>query len=105
MCGGLAVELAKNGAKHIAAISRSGFEDENSQFILQKIRWLRCHVDLFRGDITVLDDVKRVFSQTAVPIGGIIHGAMVLLVSSYSVCPATKRWLWLTSYRIALFLP
>jgi hypothetical protein len=64
-------------------MSRSGYDDERSQFILHRIRGLGCHVDLLRGDITVLDDVKRVFAETTVPIGGIIHGAMVLVVSRY----------------------
>lgn len=81
LCGGLAVELAKFGAKHLAIISRSGYDDEASEFVLHHVRALGCHVDPLRGDISAFKDVKRAFAQTSVPIGGIIHDAMVLRVS------------------------
>lgn len=80
LCGSLAIELAKQGAKHLAVISRSGYDNESSEFILHHVYSLGCHVNLLIGDISVYEDVRRALSQTTVPVKGIIHGAMVLLV-------------------------
>jgi NAD(P)-dependent dehydrogenase (short-subunit alcohol dehydrogenase family) len=82
LCGNIAVDLAKNGAKYLAVVSRSGYDGERSQIILHLIRTLGAYIDLLRGDITILDDVKRVSSETAALVGDIILGAMVLIVSS-----------------------
>ena len=81
LCGSIAVDLAKNGAKYLAVISRSGYDDERSQIMLHFIRTLGAHIDLLRGDVTAIDDVRRVFTETKMPVGGIVMGAMVLIVS------------------------
>ena len=81
LCGSLAVYLAKKGAKHLAVMSRSGHDDEKSQGVVKNIHALGCQIDLLKGDVAVLDDVRRCLRQTTVPVGGIIQGAMVLRVS------------------------
>jgi NAD(P)-dependent dehydrogenase (short-subunit alcohol dehydrogenase family) len=81
LCGSLAVYLAKRGAKNLAVISRSGHDDERSQGVVKNIKALGCHIDLLKGDVAKLEDVRRCFSETIVPIGGIVQGAMVLRVS------------------------
>jgi NAD(P)-dependent dehydrogenase (short-subunit alcohol dehydrogenase family) len=81
LCGSLAVYLAKNGAKHLSVLSRSGHDDEKSQGIVQDIESLGSHIDLLKGDVSNLEDIRQAFKQTTVPIGGIIQGAMVLRVS------------------------
>lgn len=78
LCSSLAIYLAQNGAKHLAVITRSGHEDEQSQKIVRDLHALGCQVDLLRGDISNLSHVRSAFAATRVPIGGIVQGAMVL---------------------------
>ncbi|KAI1073750.1 hypothetical protein F5B20DRAFT_586947 [Whalleya microplaca] len=78
ICGSLAVSFAKKGAKHLATVSRSSYDDEQSQAVLRQLHHLGCHIDLLRGDVTKVEDVRRIFRETAVPVGGVIQGAMVL---------------------------
>ncbi|KAK8135399.1 PKSKA1 [Apiospora sp. TS-2023a] len=78
ICGSLAVDFAKKGAKHLAALSRSDYDDPQSQIVLRQLQDLGCQIDLLRGDITKVEDVRRVFAETTVPVAGIIQGAMVL---------------------------
>lgn len=61
-------------------MSRSGYDDEKSRSVINRIERLGSHVDLLRGDVSNFRDVQEVFSLTKVPIGGIVNGAMVLLV-------------------------
>lgn len=74
----LAVYLARNGAKNIVTISRSGYNDERSQKTIYDCNTLGCTVDLITGDLTNLDDVRRAFTTASKPIAGIIQGAMIL---------------------------
>lgn len=78
LCSSLAIHLAKNGAKHLAVMSRSGHDDERSKKVIKDVRSLGCDIGLFSGDISKLDDVRRVLGGTSVPIAGIIQGAMVI---------------------------
>ena len=81
LCGSLAVYMARHGAKHIVVMSRSGYDDKTSQRVLHDLYSEGCQVDLAIGDVSDLGDVRRAFQKAAVPIGGIIQGAMVLRVS------------------------
>jgi NAD(P)-dependent dehydrogenase (short-subunit alcohol dehydrogenase family) len=78
LCGSLAVYLARHGAKNITVVSRSGYEDARSQKTIYDCNALGCHVDLVTGDITRIDDVRRVFQSASKPVVGVIQGAMVL---------------------------
>ncbi|EGY16106.1 mycocerosic acid synthase [Verticillium dahliae VdLs.17] len=78
LCGSIAIDWARLGAKHLAVMSRSGYDDETSQRVLREVEGMGCHIDLLQGDITILDDVRRVLSETSVPIRGILQGSMVL---------------------------
>lgn len=69
------------GAKNLVILSRSGYSDERSEGVLKNIYAEGCKVDLIRGDVSVLADVRRTFDQASLPIGGVIQGAMVLRVS------------------------
>lgn len=73
--------MARHGAKYIAVMSRSGYEDKASTRVLDDLYNEGCQVGLAKGDVSDLDDVRRAFQQASVPIGGIIQGAMVLRVS------------------------
>ncbi|KAI9676001.1 MAG: Type I Iterative PKS [Caeruleum heppii] len=78
LCGSLAIQLARLGARHLVVLSRSGYDDKLSQGVLRDIEAEGAKIDLARGDVSVLEDVRRTFKQATVPIGGIIQGAMVL---------------------------
>ena len=78
LCGSLAVYIARYGAKNITVISRSGYEDARSQKVISECNSLGCHLDLIKGDITRIEDVRRAFQSSCKPIVGVIQGAMVL---------------------------
>ena len=78
LCGSLAVYLAQQGAKHLVILARGGYDDARSQAVLKNIYAQGAKVDLARGDVSVLEDVRRTFKSASVPIGGVIQGAMVL---------------------------
>ncbi|KAK4243498.1 Fumagillin dodecapentaenoate synthase [Corynascus novoguineensis] len=78
LCSSLAIHLAKNGAKHIAVLSRSGHDDPQSQKVVRDLHSLGAQVDLLRGDVCNLEDVRAAFAATSAPIAGIVQGAMVL---------------------------
>jgi hypothetical protein len=48
-------------------MARSGHEDPATQAVMHKLKALGCHVDLVRGDITVLQDARRAFQQASRP--------------------------------------
>ena len=73
--------MARHGAKHLVAMSRSDFADKKSQQVLENIAALDSQIDLVQGDVSVIQDVQRAFKAATKPIGGIIQGAMVLRVS------------------------
>lgn len=80
LCGSLAVYLARIGAKHLAILCRSGYEDQKSQAVLKDIATEGCRVELFEGDVSNQEDVNRAFKGVTFPIRGVIQGAMVLRV-------------------------
>ncbi|KAL2069921.1 hypothetical protein VTL71DRAFT_14600 [Oculimacula yallundae] len=84
LCASLAIYLAKNGAKNLAVISRSGHADERSKGVVKEINALGCHIDLLTADVAKLEDVEKAFRSTTVPIKGVIQGAMVLRDKTFS---------------------
>ena len=81
LCGSLAVYTARYDAKHIVVMSGSGYENKMSQRVLNDLCNEGCHVSFAIGDAADMDDVRSALWKPAVPIGGIIQGAMVLRVS------------------------
>ncbi|KAF9696901.1 hypothetical protein EKO04_005128 [Ascochyta lentis] len=77
ICGTLAIHLVSQGAKHIAIMSRSGYQDDASKRAIANIEALGCSIDLLRGDVTSLEDVKNCFQKISSPVGGIVQGAAV----------------------------
>ncbi|KAL9078526.1 MAG: hypothetical protein Q9157_002549 [Trypethelium eluteriae] len=77
----LAEYLAKNGAKHIAFISRSGDTKPEAKKTLAELKNLGVHPVAFACDITDYDSLKAVVQQISSeypPIKGLVQGAMVL---------------------------
>ncbi|KAJ6443718.1 Polyketide synthase [Purpureocillium lavendulum] len=78
LCGSLAIYLAQRGAKHLVILARGGYEDARSKAVLKNIHAQGAKVDLVRGDVSIVEDVRRTFKSASVPISGVIQGAMVL---------------------------
>jgi len=66
------------GARNLVVMARSGSEDQVSQRTLRDIRAEGSKCQIIKGDVAVLDDVRRAFAEAHRPIAGIIQGAMVL---------------------------
>ena len=81
--------MTRHGAKFLAVMSRSGYNDEKSQKAAHDIRANGCEIELIQGDITSIDDVRKAFASRRVPIGGIIQGTMVIRVSDFDKASAT----------------
>ncbi|OQE43511.1 hypothetical protein PENCOP_c003G08807 [Penicillium coprophilum] len=78
LCGTVATQLARHGAKHLVILSRSGCDDERSKAVLKNLKAIGCSFTLVTGDVAKKADVTRCFKEAPLPIGGIIQGAMVL---------------------------
>ena len=78
----MALSFARHGAKHIVVMGRSGFDDKASQAVTRNIQAEGCKIHLVKGDVTVQEDVRCAFESAAVPVGGIVQGAMVVRVNS-----------------------
>lgn len=81
LCGSLAICLAQHGAKHLIVLSRSGCSDDRSRAVITNCASLGCNVIDAAGDVTSQEHANIVFKSANPPIGGVIHGAMVLNVS------------------------
>ncbi|KAK8429569.1 putative polyketide synthase [Phyllosticta citricarpa] len=84
LCGSLAIELARKGAKHLIPLARSGYSDDMSQAAIKNIQAEGCEVQLMQGDVANIEDVRRVFKAANYPIAGVIQGAMVLRDKIYT---------------------
>ncbi|KAJ6015189.1 PKS-like enzyme, partial [Penicillium herquei] len=84
LCGSLAVYLARNGAKELTIMSRSGYDDDKSRSVIRDISFLGARCELVQGDVSIKEDVRRAFRQSRKPIAGIIQGAMVLKDKIYT---------------------
>ncbi|KAI9651886.1 MAG: Type I Iterative PKS [Alyxoria varia] len=80
LCGSLALDMARHGARHLIVLQRSAYDDTRSQAVLHAIRSQGCQVICARGDVSVEADVRAAFESapTNAPVAGVIQGAMVL---------------------------
>jgi hypothetical protein len=74
----MAVDMARHGARKFVIIGRSGYDDPRSQAVLKDLAAEGCDVDLIRGDVAKVEDVRNAFKSATMPVGGIVQGAMVL---------------------------
>lgn len=65
-------------------MSRSGYNDDKSRYVVKQVTALGAHIDLLTADVTDAGQVDAAFRHTKVPIAGIIQGAMVLRVGGTS---------------------
>lgn len=84
LCGSLAVHMARHGARHIIAMSRSGIDDEASARVIQNCASYGCEVKAAKGDVSDAGFVRSVFrSANPEQIAGVIQAAMVLRDKPY----------------------
>lgn len=69
------------GAKNFTFLNRTGVRREGVKELIEELRSGGAEVNVVRGDISVLSDVKKMISRLSGPVGGIIHAAMGLQVS------------------------
>ncbi|KAI1081716.1 hypothetical protein F5B20DRAFT_579046 [Whalleya microplaca] len=85
LCGSLAIHMARSGARHIIACSRSGASDEASRKAIMNCRAYGCEVVDAKGDVGDIDFTRRVFKEASPKIAGVIQGAMVLRDKPYEM--------------------
>ncbi|KAK8066217.1 PKS-like enzyme [Apiospora hydei] len=78
LCGAMAVQMARLGAKSLVVLSRSGCGDAKSQNAIHNIEAHGCVVLEVQGDAAKEEDVRRCFEAAPAPVAGVIQGAMVL---------------------------
>jgi hypothetical protein len=79
LCGSLAIHMARQGARHIIVMSRSGLHDVASASAIENCASYDCRVTDAKGDVGDKDFVHQVFQKSG-RVAGIIQGAMVLRV-------------------------
>ncbi|MEM8681128.1 MAG: SDR family NAD(P)-dependent oxidoreductase, partial [Planctomycetota bacterium] len=73
--------MARNGARHLVLMSRSGPRDPQAQADIKQLQADGVQVIDARGDVTKQADVRRVVQEikdNLPPLKGVLHGAMVL---------------------------
>ncbi|KAI0421157.1 putative polyketide synthase [Xylaria grammica] len=78
LCGSLAVDMARHGARNLVIMSRSGYGDPRSRGVLKDLENYGCRADLVRGDVAKVEDVRLAFIKATRPVAGVVQGAMVL---------------------------
>ncbi|TVY84105.1 Highly reducing polyketide synthase FUM1 [Lachnellula suecica] len=69
--------FVRQGAKHLIFLSRSG-RSEKVEHFCQELEVLGCHVQVFKGSVANLGDVKEVVAKVDRPIRGVIQLSMAL---------------------------
>ncbi|KAI1361343.1 putative polyketide synthase [Xylaria arbuscula] len=85
LCGSLAVDMARHGARSLVIMSRSDYGDPRSQGVLKDLKNHGCGADLVRGDVSRIEDVRLAFTKASKPVAGIVQGAMVLRDKPFEV--------------------
>ncbi|KAI0141208.1 hypothetical protein GGR57DRAFT_420343 [Xylariaceae sp. FL1272] len=73
--------MVKRGAKTLVFLNRSGDERREAQLLLKQLQQSGATVSVFRGDVSVLEDVQGAFNmcqETGKPLGGVVQGAMAV---------------------------
>ena len=93
--GGLGCSIAKflvqQGARHIVLASRQGPESAKAQALIEELAGTDANIVPISCDVGDMENVRALVTQCAAtmpPIRGVIHGAMVLDVSSSHLSPS-----------------
>ena len=76
--------MLQRGARKFVFFGRSGLEKQPAKELVDYLKGASADVNVVRGDVSATADVEKLFSEITSPIGGVIHAAMGLDVSSTS---------------------
>lgn len=82
--------MVERGAKHIVLVSRSGSATGKIQKLIEELATLGANIAVRQCDVTNSTSVQNLIHNelSGMPeIRGVVHGAMVLRVSSYACLP------------------
>ncbi|KAF6802944.1 polyketide synthase, partial [Colletotrichum musicola] len=80
---GVTTWLAEKGAKEIIILSRSAGSLPQHHRFARELAALGCEVKFVSGSVAKYDDVARAIKTAEMPVGGVLHAAMVLRDSSF----------------------
>ncbi|KAF1934444.1 uncharacterized protein M421DRAFT_50651 [Didymella exigua CBS 183.55] len=81
-------EMAKQGARHLIFLGRSGDEKPEASVMVNRMRSEGVDVQVIKGDVSKKQDVLRAVQAAKVPIAGVLQGVMALddrLFSNYDI--------------------
>lgn len=85
--GGLGRSISKwmmaRGARKLVFLGRSGLDKQTARALVQELETAGAHVKVVRGDVSEFSDVQKAVDGAESPIGGVIHAAMGLSVSTF----------------------
>ncbi|KAK8859176.1 lovastatin nonaketide synthase [Apiospora arundinis] len=72
--------MMKRGARNFCFLGRSGADAKDAAVLVEELKAAGANVQVIRGDVSVLQDVKRAVSHIPHdrPLRGVVHAAMVL---------------------------
>jgi hypothetical protein len=75
----VAIWMAEHGARNLAFLSRSASTTcSDTAAFVSELSTLGCNAQVIAGDVTRLDDVRRIKSESVLPVAGVIQMSMVL---------------------------
>ncbi|KJK66098.1 Enoylreductase [Aspergillus parasiticus SU-1] len=96
LCGNLAIQMARQGARQITVCSRSGLSDDASQKTVANCSAYGCDIVEAKGDVADMAFLRKCSVRQLLQIAGVVQGAMILGDKSYEV-------MTLDEYRTALY--
>lgn len=90
----IATWMVEKGARQLIFLSRSAGESDMDQAFFQELYVQGCLAIPVKGNVAILDDVKRAVAASPKPICGVLQLSMVLRVrKAFSFfCPAAARY-------------
>ncbi|KAL0934958.1 polyketide synthase [Colletotrichum truncatum] len=79
----IATWLAEKGAKEIVFLSRSAGSMPKHAQVAEELAVLGCKVTMVSGDVAEYNDVAEAIKTAEMPVGGVLHAAMLLQDSSF----------------------
>ena len=95
--GGLGRSISKwmmaRGAQKFLFLGRSGLDKQTARALVQELETAGADVKVVRGDVSEFSDVQKAVDGAESPIGGVIHAAMGLSVSTFLESYRSKSYI------------
>ena len=75
--------MLQRGARKFVFIGRSGTDKFPAKNLVIDLQEAGATVVIIRGDVTISADVERAIMEAPGPIGGVVHAAMGIHVSTF----------------------